>query len=78
MIEDLNEFLRREPFVPFRIVLTSGTTYDVNGPLQVVPVEARLIYYYAGTDGTAVLRLNQLAAIETIGPGTGRRRRKRR
>ena len=75
MIEDLNEFLHREPFVPFRIVLTSGTSYDVRSPGQVVPVETRLFYYYFGIDGYAVLRLNQLAVIETIGPKSERGRR---
>ena len=75
MIEDLNEFLRRVPFAPFRIVLTSGASYEVRNPDQLVPMEARLNYYYFGIDGYAVLRLNQLAAIETIGPKSGRGRR---
>ena len=75
MIEDLNEFLHREPFVPFRIVLTSGTSYEVRNPDQVVVLEVRLRYYYFGIDGYAVIRLNQLAAIETIGPKSGRGRR---
>ena len=35
MIERLEEFLRKEPFVPFRIILSSGTHYDVSAPLMV-------------------------------------------
>lgn len=30
--EDFREFLRREPFIPFRIILTNGTTYDIFHP----------------------------------------------
>ncbi len=30
--EDVREFLRREPFRPFRLTLTDGRTYDVMHP----------------------------------------------
>ena len=66
MIEDLNEFLNRDPFVPFRIVLTSGSNYVVFSPYQLTIEASRMRYYYRATDGLAILRLNQLAAIETM------------
>ena len=30
--EDLREFLRRQPFQPFRLTLTDGRTYEVRHP----------------------------------------------
>lgn len=30
--EDIREFLRRQPFRPFRLTLTDGRTYDVMHP----------------------------------------------
>ena len=30
--EEFRDFLRREPFEPFRIMLTGGLTYDVHHP----------------------------------------------
>lgn len=30
--EDIHEFLRRQPFQPFRITLTDGRTYEVMHP----------------------------------------------
>ncbi len=30
--DDVQEFVRRQPFQPFRIVLTDGRTYDVTHP----------------------------------------------
>ncbi len=30
--EDIQEFVRRQPFRPFRITLTDGRTYDVRHP----------------------------------------------
>jgi hypothetical protein len=68
MMNDLQRWLDREPFVPFRIVLTSGTTYDVTSSLQLVVEQTKMTYYYAASDGEAVLRVNQLAAIETLKP----------
>lgn len=64
MIEELQELLNRDPFIPFRIVLTSGSTYDVTSPLQLVPEKAELNYFFV--DAMAMLRLNQVAALETV------------
>lgn len=64
MIEELQELLNRDPFIPFRIVLTSGSTYDVTSPLQLVPEKAKLNYFFV--DAMAMLRLNQVAALETV------------
>ncbi len=30
--EDIREFLRRQPFQPFRLTLTDGRTYEVHHP----------------------------------------------
>lgn len=66
MIEDLNEFLTKEPFAPFRIVLSSGSSYVVTSPYQVVVERPRVRYYYDRADGFAILRLNQLVALEML------------
>ena len=66
MLDDLRALLGRDPFVPFRIILTSGNTYEVRDPVQVVIYEAKLEYFFARTDRMAILRLNQLVAFETL------------
>jgi len=48
----------------------------VIGPSQVLQKAATLTYYYYGADGYAVLRLNQIAAFETLGSRSPRKRRK--
>jgi hypothetical protein len=67
MTERLEELLRQEPFVPFRVILTSGNSYDVTSPLMVAIGRTELSYYYPKSDKLAHLRLNQLAALETLG-----------
>ncbi len=66
MTEDLDNLLNREPFVPFRVILTSGTTYNVTSPLQLIRQESRFTFYFSKSDGQAVFRANQLVAIETL------------
>jgi hypothetical protein len=66
MTERLAELLRNEPFIQFRIVLTSGSAYDVTSPLMVAVGQSELAYYFAKSDRLAHLRLNQLAALETL------------
>jgi len=66
MEADLKEMLTREPFVPFKIVLTGGDSYEVESPFQIAIGKSQLNYYYAKSDRKAILRLNQVAAFETL------------
>jgi hypothetical protein len=66
MLDNLRELLRRDPFVPFRIVLTSGDRFDVLNPDLVAIGESQLFYCYPQSDRLAYLRLNQIAALETL------------
>ena len=66
MLERLEELLRKEPFAPFRIIITSGTHYDVHSPLMIAIGKSELSHYLPKSDRLAHVRLNQLAAVETI------------
>lgn len=66
MLEDLKRFHRSEPFVPFRLVLNSGSAYDVTSPFQIAVGQTQLDYLYPKSDRKAVLRQNQIASFETI------------
>ena len=72
MLDDLKEFLRSEPFVPFRIILTSGFAYDVTTPYQIAIGKTQLDYYFPRSDRKAVLRQNQIASLESMEP-TGKK-----
>ena len=66
MLNDLKELIRSDPFVPFRIVLTSGTSYDVTSPYQIAIGQTQLDYYCPKSDRKAIVRQNQIAAFETL------------
>jgi hypothetical protein len=64
MIEGLQEMLRREPFIPFRIVTTSGDKYQVKDPELVVIMKSQVFIAQPRSDRFALLRNTEIAAIE--------------
>jgi hypothetical protein len=66
MLEKLKQLLDQEPFVPFRILLTSGGAYDVTSPYQVALGETKLDYFFPRSDRDATMRINQIVAFEAM------------
>ena len=48
--EDLREFVRREPFQPFRIHLSDGTTYEVRHPELVLVERTKALICFPAAD----------------------------
>ena len=65
MREHLLEWLRRDPFTPFRMILTSGKEYEISNPQLVAVGETELTIYVAKSDKWAMLRMNQVARLES-------------
>jgi hypothetical protein len=64
MFESIRELLDRDPFVPFRIVLTSGKEYQINDP-HLVAIGQTLINIFAPrSDNWSELRLSQISSID--------------
>lgn len=66
MIDQIRELLHRDPFQPFRIILTSGDRYDVGNPDLVALSQSYVFYVFPKSDRMAWLRLNQIASVETL------------
>lgn len=64
MLESLRDMLHREPFEPFRIIMTSGQAVEVVNPDLVALGESQLTVYRPRSDHWTMLRLNQIAALE--------------
>ncbi|MBI4716466.1 MAG: hypothetical protein HY763_01560 [Planctomycetes bacterium] len=78
MISDqLRELLRREPFKPFRLVLSSGRHYDVRNPELVVPMRSEVFIAFPDGDRWTHLPYLHIAAIEAVPNGGQRKRRSR-
>jgi len=48
---DLTELVRKQPFAPFRIHITDGTTYDVRHPDQIIVLRSRAVLAVGGDNG---------------------------
>jgi len=65
----LRELLHREPFEPFRLVLSSGTSYDIRNPELVVPMNREAFLAFEDGDRCAFVPYMHVASIETGGNG---------
>ena len=66
MIKDIEELLNKDPFQPFRIVLTSGQSYDVLNSNLVAWGESQMTVYFPKSDRWASFRINQIVSIEIL------------
>jgi hypothetical protein len=66
MLEALKELLDRDPFVPFRITLTSGDGFEIGNPYLVSIGESVVNVFYPRSDRFAILRSNQIASFQAL------------
>jgi hypothetical protein len=78
--ENIQELLNREPFLPFRLVMTSGKTYDVVSHNSAALLKSEVFVVFPDGERWAHVPFLHLASIETLANGRGRQtpRRKRR
>ena len=69
MLDDLKIWLDNKPFVPFRILVTSGSSYEVTSRFQVAVGRTQFSYYFPRSDRKAMVRIGsgmiQAAALTT-------------
>jgi len=75
VLQTIRELRKRDPFIPFRIVMSSGESYTVENSELLAIGQSQLIYCLPHSDRVVYLRMNQLSTIEDMGPqSTGRQR----
>ncbi|NOT00801.1 MAG: hypothetical protein HOP29_09255 [Phycisphaerales bacterium] len=78
-IEILREYLTKRPFVPFRVVASSGQTYDVVHPENAILIRGGLVVAYGSGNGdlpdrVATLSLMHIATVESVQRRSSRKR----
>jgi hypothetical protein len=66
MRDEIVEHLDRDPFVPFRIILTSGQGHDITNPHLVALGETLMHVMQPKSNRYAILRLIQVASLEVL------------
>ena len=75
VLETIRDMHRRDPFVPFEIVMTSGTGYTIERAERLAIGRSQLIYCLPDSDRVAHLRMSQIASIHENEPKTRKGRR---
>jgi hypothetical protein len=76
--DELRGLLKRAPFEPVRIRLSSGKTYEIHNPALALVMRSRLFIAAPGTDRWTLIPLLHIAAVESIANGCGRKPPRRR
>ena len=79
--DTIREVLDREPFVPFRLVMTSGKAYEVVSPNSAMLLKSEVFVVFPDGERWAHVPFLHIASIKTMANGrrrNGRSRRKRR
>jgi len=66
ILEDLHIALDRDPFEPFRIVTTSGKSYEVLNPHTVAVGKAQISLFPPPAETWIMLRNSEIVALESI------------
>jgi hypothetical protein len=75
VLQTVRDLRRREPFIPFRVVMTSGDAYTVEDSELLAIGSSQLIYCFPHSDRVAHLRMNQISAIEELDAKSPRARK---
>ena len=82
-VQTFRELLSQQPFQPFRLVMSSGQTYDVRHPEMAMLTKSDILVGVDETDEGVpaefkICSLLHVSAIEPLGSNGDSRRRKRR
>ena len=66
----------REPFAPFRIVMTSGDKYLIERGENLIFMKSQLFYLSPVTEKFVFMRMNQISGVEYAERARPKRRRK--
>ncbi len=76
--KNIRELLDRDPFLPFRLVMTSGTTYEVVSPNNAMVLKSEVFVVFPDGERWAHVPFLHIASIEIKSNGRGRRTPRRK
>jgi hypothetical protein len=65
MLNEIKELMNKQPFEPFRIVLTSGDKVQIDNPDTLAVGDTRIGYFPPHSDRWVMIRSNQIAMLES-------------
>ena len=72
LLDAVRECKRRDPFTPFRVVMSSGESYTVENPELLAMNEHHLVYCLPHSGRVVYMRLNQISELDDLGEKASR------
>ena len=69
---NIRELMAREPFLPFRLIMTSGKTYEVVSPNSAMVLKSEVFVVFPDGERWAHVPFLHIASIETRTDGRRR------
>ena len=73
VLDTIRDLRVRDPFVPFRITMTSGEDFTIADSELLAIGRSQLIYCLPKSDHVAHLRISQIATVKELGEKSRRR-----
>ncbi len=77
-LDNVLELLKRRPFDPFRVVTSSGESYEIRHPEMAWPIRNGVYVGLGGKGGlpdrAAFVSLLHISAVETLSPNGAKKR----
>jgi hypothetical protein len=74
VLETIRDLRRRDPFLPFQIIMASGEGYIIESSELLAIGRSQLVYCLPQSDRVAHLRMSQIASIHELEPKSPRER----
>ena len=66
VLQTIRDLRRREPFIPFRVIMSSGEGYTIENSELLAIGNSQLVYCFPHSDRIAHLRMSQISAVEEL------------
>ena len=76
ILRSIHELKGQDPFSPFVIIVSSGDRYRIDAPENLVEMKSEFFYAFPGGERFVLIRIDQIVAVEKLGPGRRVSRRK--
>ena len=76
ILDTIRHLHGRDPFIPFRIIMTSGDGYRIENSALLAIGKSQVVYCFPHSDRVAHLRLNQIASVEELDLKAERKRKR--
>jgi hypothetical protein len=67
LVDAIRDLKHREPFLPFRVIMSSGESYTIEHPDLLAMNESQLVYCLPRSNRVIYMRLVEVVTVDDLG-----------